>query len=214
MIFFFSRMWKKHVNIVISTLLCKLPEVMQATFQFLSHHYSLYLAIHAQTFVDLEICCWFYINLHWEADFLCAGSGQGELSIICLGVTVWPGGHCITCLDDCLLHQNPFVICKGIGCFWSVSIHALLRYFTLAIFNHIWPCAGFLDDPNESDMLNWITVPCPRGMSVETEKNLWWMKMTWDILDLCCVLMSLGWRKWSNEIIKQSNLMSVVVLWK
>lgn len=39
--------------------LCKLPEVMQAKLEFSSHHCSLYLAIHAQTFVDLEICGWF-----------------------------------------------------------------------------------------------------------------------------------------------------------
>lgn len=33
--------------------LCKLPEVMQAKFQFLSHHCSLNLAIHAQTFGNM-----------------------------------------------------------------------------------------------------------------------------------------------------------------
>lgn len=39
--------------------LCKHPDVMQAELDFSSHHYSLYLAIHAQTFVHLEIYGWF-----------------------------------------------------------------------------------------------------------------------------------------------------------
>jgi len=115
--------------------------------------------------------------------------------------------------DGCLLHQNPFVICIKVSVVFEVYLYMPFSDIWHLLFNHIWPCAGGPDDPGESDMLNWITVPCPRGMGVGTEKNLWWMKMTWDILDLCCVLLSLGWRKWSNEIIKQSNLMCVV-FWK
>lgn len=42
--------------------LCKHPDVMQAELDFSSHHYSLYLAIHAQTFVHLEIYGWFFFK--------------------------------------------------------------------------------------------------------------------------------------------------------
>lgn len=160
----------------------------------------------------LEICCWFSINLHWEADFLCTGSGQsGEIEHHLFGCN-FDQVDTITCLDDCLLHQNPFVICKGISCFWSVSICPSQIFYT---------CYSTTSDLVQEGRMTPLSltcwtelVPCPWGMSVETEKNLWWMKMTWDILDLiCCVLLSLGWRKWSNEIIKESNLMSVVVFW-
>lgn len=139
--FFFSCMWKKQCKYCNFYSLCKHPDVMQAELDFSSHHYSLYLAIHAQTFVHLEIYCWFFIK---KQIFFRSVRG--------LGVTAWPGGH-----------QNPFVICKVV--FWVyLYMCPLLSNFTLAI-QHIWACAGGEDDPIESDMLNWITVPCPRGTS-------------------------------------------------
>lgn len=69
--FLFSRMWKKQCKYCHFYSLCKLPEVMQAKFEFLSHHCSLYLAIHAQTFVYLEIYCWFSLIFIGKRIFLC-----------------------------------------------------------------------------------------------------------------------------------------------
>lgn len=120
-IIFFSRMWKKQCKYCHFYSLCKLPGVMQAKFEFSSHHCSLSLAIHAQTFVHLEIILLILHLIFVEKQIFFPVQkktvSQGELSIICLVDFV---SHA---WNDCLLHQSPFVICKGIGCFWSVSIH-------------------------------------------------------------------------------------------
>jgi len=130
---------------------------------------------------------------------------QGDLSIICLGETVWPGGHCITCLGR--LPSPSESLCnlyKGIGCFWSVSIHALLRYLTLAIQPHLTLC-------RRAGWPRWIWHAELNHSPMSSRNGCWdWKEFVMDENDmgyfrlmLCIIVFGLEKMiKWNNKTVK------------
>jgi len=106
--------------------------------------------------------------------------------------------------DGCLLHQNPFVICKGIGCFLSVSIHTLLRYFTLAIQPHLTLC-------RRAGWPRWIWHAELNHSPMSSRNGCWdWKEFVMDENDmgyfrlmLCIIVFGLEKMiKWNNKTVK------------